>query len=56
MKLILKTIKPRNPFVLAAGQRRAGPHRDSAGARRQAARRDTARELSQALARARPSP
>jgi hypothetical protein len=38
---------PRNPFVLAARARRAGPHRPSAGARRQHGQR----ELQQLLRR-----
>ncbi len=45
MKLILKTTKPRNPFVAAALRRGAGTHRPAAGAQRQSARRDTAREV-----------
>jgi len=60
MKLILKTTKPRNPFVAAAGRRLAGAHRAGSGAQRQAARRDTARETARELAReparSRPSP
>lgn len=50
MKLILKTSKPRNPFVVAARRRAAGAHR--IGAPRQQARRDLQREID----RLRPSP
>jgi hypothetical protein len=50
MKLILKTIKPRNPFVAAARRRAAGAHRS--GAQRQQAQRELQREVE----RLRPSP
>lgn len=52
MKLTLKNLKPRNPFVAASLQRRAGSHRTSGGARRQQAGRDVQREVD----RLRPSP
>ena len=45
MKLILKTIKPRNPFVAAAYLRRAGSHRGGAGALRRQAQGNLQREL-----------
>jgi len=39
MKLTLRSVKPRNPFVAASLRRRAGSHFKGAGAqRRQAAR------------------
>ena len=38
MKLILKTLKPRNPLVAPSLRRLAGAHRASTGARRQQAR------------------
>lgn len=47
MKLILKTLKPRNPFVVASLRRRAGAHRPGAGARRQQAERAVRQEVSQ---------
>jgi hypothetical protein len=52
MKLILQTLKPRNPFVAASLQRRAGAHRPRPGACRQQARRELMREVT----RLRPSP
>lgn len=52
MKLILKTAKPRNPFVAASLRRAAGAHGAGSGARRQAQRRDLQRELD----RLQPSP
>lgn len=52
MKLILKTLKPRNPLVAASRQRRAGAHGKSAGARRQQEERGLRREIE----RLRPSP
>ena len=45
MKLSLKTLKPRNPFVAAALRRPAGAHRTGNGARRQQGRQDLRREL-----------
>lgn len=45
MKLTLKTLKPRNPFVAAGLHRAAGSHRPGTGARRQQASRDLQREL-----------
>lgn len=51
MKLTLKNLKPRNPFVAASLQRRAGAHRCSTGARR----RQDARELQREVDRLRPS-
>ena len=50
MKLILKTAKPRNPFVAASRRRMAGAHR--AASPRQQARRELRREID----RLRPSP
>ena len=55
MKLTLKTIKPRNPFVAAARSRLAGAHQPSAGALRQRAEQALRRDLS-ALQRLRPEP
>lgn len=45
MKLTLKNLKPRNPFVAASLHRVAGSHRPGTGARRQQASRDLQREL-----------
>ena len=45
MKLSLKTIKPRNPFVAPALRRQAGAHQAGAGARRQQGRHELRREL-----------
>jgi hypothetical protein len=45
MKLVLKTLKPRNPLVVASHQRLAGAHRKGAGARRQQAERALRREV-----------
>ena len=45
MKLTLKNLKPRNPFVAASLHRVAGSHRPCTGARRQQASRDLQREL-----------
>jgi hypothetical protein len=52
MKLILKSVKPRNPFVVASLRRNAGAHRVGTGARRQQAQR----ALRQEIERLRPSP
>jgi hypothetical protein len=52
MKLILKTLKPRNPMVALSRQRHAGSHQPSAGARRQQDRRALRLEVD----RLRPSP
>jgi hypothetical protein len=52
MKLMLKSPKPRNPFVAASLRRLAGSHRTGSGARRQQARR----ALRQEIDRLRPSP
>jgi hypothetical protein len=52
MKLTVKTLKPRNPFVAASLRRVAGTHRAGSGARRQQAQR----ELRQEIHRLRPSP
>ena len=52
MKLILKTLKPRNPMVALCRQRRAGAHGSSSGARRQQDRRALQLEVE----RLRPSP
>ena len=46
MKLTLKNLKPRNPFVAASLRRAAGSHRSGSGARRQQAGRELQRELS----------
>lgn len=45
MKLTVKNPKPRNPFVAASLQRRAGTHRSGPGALRQQADRELQREL-----------
>jgi hypothetical protein len=50
MKLILKSARPRNPYVTVCRQRCAGAHRS--GAQRQQARRELMREVD----RLRPSP
>lgn len=52
MKLIVKTPKPRNPFVAAGLMRFAGAHRSCAGSQRQRATRELRREID----RLRPSP
>lgn len=52
MKLTLKTMKPRNPFVAASLRRVAGSHRSGSGATRQQA----ARSLRQEIERLRLSP
>ena len=52
MKLTLKSLKPRNPFVVASLRRAAGSHRAGTGATRQQARR----ALRQDIERLRPSP
>ena len=44
MKLTLKNLKPRNPFVAASLQRAAGSHRIGTGAQRQQASRELQRE------------
>ena len=46
MKLTLKNLKPRNPFVAASLRRAAGSHRSGSGARRQQAGRELQREIS----------
>jgi hypothetical protein len=45
MKLILRTVKPRNPFVAASLQRKAGGHRMGRAAQRQRAESALRREL-----------
>ncbi len=55
MKLILKTIKPRNPFVAASLRRSAGAHRPGTGARRQQAERAVRQEVSHLEGRHRPA-
>jgi hypothetical protein len=45
MKMTLKTLKPRNPFVAAGLLRSAGSHRAGTGARRQQARRELQRDI-----------
>lgn len=52
MKLSIKTLKPRNPFVAAGLQRKAGSHRLGTGSARLRARRELQREVE----RIRPSP
>jgi hypothetical protein len=45
MKMIIKTPKPRNPFVAASLRRAAGSHRQGHGALRQRQGRELRREL-----------
>ena len=45
MKLIVKTTKPRNPFVAASLRRVAGSHQPNGGARRQQDQRTLRQEL-----------
>ena len=45
MKMHLKTIKPRNPFVAASLRRCAGSHRSGTGAQRQSQQRALREEL-----------
>ena len=45
MKLIVKTMKPRNPLVGPSRRRLAGSHRASRGGMRQEAERAVRREL-----------
>lgn len=45
MKLILKNLKPRNPWAHAAGARQAGAHGASNGARRQMAQQELQKTL-----------
>lgn len=52
MKLIVKTLKPRNPFVAASLRRVAGTHNPRNGARRQ----QDQRALRQELQRLKPGP
>lgn len=52
MKLILKSVKPRNPYAMAAVRRKAGTHQRAAGARRQQAQRALRLEVE----RLKPSP
>lgn len=52
MKMQLKPLKPRNPYVVASRLRAAGAHRPGIGARRQQAER----ALRQEIRRLRPSP
>ncbi|MDP2007501.1 MAG: hypothetical protein Q8K45_17655 [Rubrivivax sp.] len=57
MKLSLKTIKPRNPFVAASLRRSAGVHGPGPGARRQQAERALRQEVKHLEGRhRRPSP
>lgn len=56
MKLTVKNLKPRNPFVAASLQRAAGCHRIGTGAMRQQASRDLQRELQRDTPRLRHSP
>lgn len=45
MKLTLKNLKPRNPFVAASLRRVAGSHRSSTGACRRQGHRELQREI-----------
>lgn len=45
MKLTLKTLKPRNPFVAASLRRAAGSHRSGGARQRQQADRELQREI-----------
>ena len=45
MKLTMKTIKPRNPFVAASLRRSAGSHRSGGTSQRQQAGRELQREI-----------
>ena len=45
MKMQLKTLKPRNPFVAASLRRQAGSHRSGTGAQRQSQQRVLREEL-----------
>ncbi len=45
MKLTLKTLKPRNPFVAASLRRAAGSHRPGGASQRQQAGRELQREI-----------
>lgn len=45
MKLQFKTLKPRNPLVVASLRRAAGAHRPGTGARRQQAERALRQEI-----------
>ncbi|MCY7315536.1 MAG: hypothetical protein LH480_07920 [Rubrivivax sp.] len=45
MKLTIKNLKPRNPFVVASLRRAAGAHRQGASTQRQASRRELQREI-----------
>ncbi len=45
MKMTIKNIKPRNPFVAASLRRAAGSHRKCTSAVRQRATRELRREL-----------
>jgi hypothetical protein len=56
MKFIVKTAKPRNPFVAASLRRMAGAHRSSASTSRQQGQQALRRELTQAADRYRHSP
>jgi hypothetical protein len=46
MKLTLKNLKPRNPFVVVSLRRSAGAHRPGSGSRRQQAERAVRQEMS----------
>jgi hypothetical protein len=56
MKLTLKSIKPRNPFVAAGLQRHGGSHRPRGGALRQQAASAMRREIAACADRHKPSP
>jgi hypothetical protein len=45
MKLIVKSLKPRNPLVAASRRRHAGAHRSAVGSQRQREQRSLRREL-----------
>jgi len=47
MKLTVKTIQPRNPFVAAALRRHAGSHRRGMATARQSVRRELRAEVKQ---------
>jgi hypothetical protein len=56
MKMTIKYVKPRNPFVAASLRRMAGAHRIGGGGSRLQAQRALRRELAQVSDRLRPGP
>ncbi len=56
MKITLKTLKPRNPFVAASLRRSAGSHSQRGGALRQQAQSAMRREIAACTDRHKPSP